>query len=530
MKKKTRLALLGLAIISIFTFQFCDNEDLICPPSTAKECYPLKQVIEDELIIELQPGYTQDMVLDSCNYDFFIFQLATDFLELLPEQIDSVTVLRECNCNLMLLQIHVDESIDINNGHSGSMSPPEDQDDGSGGLIASVGMNFNINIGPVNAPFDTMAINGADSICIKYDTDKDRLGETLASDTTCKGVQLSNITDPNKIERLTIVAGIDTGADPNHSYGRKNVSSVSSSQLLYVSGEANSIFQTMESALPGGEIFIDGLDDNENCITDDLWGVDYFHNDNNPLDRKGHGTHVTGTILSGRIIDNSGIVMMTLQIGGYRGDTIDQEHFSCDLFSIICAIDYAVTNGADVLNMSLGYYSEYYNAPFYRQIRKASEAGMLMVTSAGNDAKNIDGCHHWPSNFSEYFPDHVIAVAALDTFTSTTTAFQLAPFSNYGQHADIAAPGWRIKSAKAGSLDDYVYLSGTSMAAAVVSRRAAMIRDSVLAAGSTITAAQIKTQILSEAEVKLNLCVNGGRALTHRSDTSLLRNIGYLPQ
>jgi len=524
---RTQQIFLTLVLVSFLIVFSCRPEvplPPICPPTSVDECSRLKKIRKYELIVELQPGVTSSVLIKE-ERDSFINQLANDFLEISPEEIDTLYALRECNCDLMLLAIEIPESIwiDIDNGPAGSMSPPEDQNTGEG-FIASVGMNYDINIRPAYLPEDSLAINITDKGC---NTRTDSLTSTSYSN--CGGT-LPLYDGPEVRDDLTIIGLIDTGTDPRHNYGREvRENTIVSNKLFYLSQEVEFVEDDIVNGSPGAQFELDGIDQNGNCVNDDLWGFDYYHGDNNPLDLKGHGTHIAGTILSAGESKGgeSGIRIMTLQIGGYQNNNLHEAYFECDLFAILCAVNYAVENGAKVINMSLGYYSPYYHVPFRRQLARAIEKDVLVVTSLGNDGSNVDSCSHWPSNFSRIFPKNVIAVAALGNFTSNDVNFQLAPFSNYGQHADLAAPGWMIKSAMAGSFDEYIELSGTSMAAAVVSRRAAMIRDSVILAGGTITAAQIKTQILQEAEVDQSLCVSGGRVLTHRSDSTLLEAIGY---
>lgn len=540
---KTQLSTFVLGLISFLLVFSCDPPippeppiHSICPPTSAADCSPRKKIrktdqgdeVTFELIIELQPAITSFEVLKD-SFDSFQAELADSFLLVHP---DSILLIkgpsRWCNCNLMLLDVTVSRStwVDINNGPAGAMSPPGEQNEGE--YIVSAGLNYDIDIGPTNPPYDTMAVNPEDTVCIVYGRDSLKLAlALLTTSPNCTGVLLGD--ESGDQSDLTVVAGIDTGSDPRYRYSPRTSDGegIVSTESFYLSKEVNNIGDEILVSNRGAGFALNDSDDDPNCNIDDLWGVDFFHEDNYPLDRKGHGTHIAGTILSARERSNSGIKFMTLQIGGYEVEKESHENFRCDLFSIICAVNYAVENDADIINMSLGYYSEYYHVPFYRQLQKAQDAGVLVVTSLGNDTTNVDDCAHWPSNFSRIFPENVIAVAALGPFERDDEQFELAHFSNYGQHADLAAPGWMIESAMTGTIDGTVRLSGTSMAAAIVSRRAAMIRDSVLLSGETITAAQIKAQILQEAEVHSNICVQDGKVLTHRSDTSLLRAIGY---
>ena len=95
-----------------------------------------------------------------------------------------------------------------------------------------------------------------------------------------------------------------------------------------------------------------GIDDDNNGYTDDVYGWDFYGNNNDPNDKgTTHGTHVAGTI--GAVGDNStGVVgvnhdvqLMALRFLGPNGGT---------LAGAIEAIEYATNNGADLSNNSWG--------------------------------------------------------------------------------------------------------------------------------------------------------------------------------
>ncbi|MCH8274887.1 MAG: S8 family serine peptidase, partial [Armatimonadetes bacterium] len=100
-----------------------------------------------------------------------------------------------------------------------------------------------------------------------------------------------------------------------------------------------------------GEIAGNSIDDDSNGFVDDVDGWDWVNNDNDPDDDYGHGTHVTGIINAafsnstggvGIAPQSTAMVLKTLDASG-NGGTAD----------LAAAIDYAVANGADVINMSL---------------------------------------------------------------------------------------------------------------------------------------------------------------------------------
>ncbi len=325
------------------------------------------------------------------------------------------------------------------------------------------------------------------------------------------------------------IAVIDTGVDPYYGYFATGSNGTVFNPAYDLTSTELNDFQSGDVGIPfdyGAQIQGNSTDDNDSCLDDDFYGYDYFHKNNNPADAQGHGTHIAGTIMTGQLDSLNNIRIMPLQFGGYEiaGDT--SSAFSCDLFAGLCAINYATNNGADVINLSWGYYSNEVNAPLERELFFARAADIVVVASTGNDGVSIDSCQHWPSNFRDSFPENMLAVAALDSLRPDST-MGIASYSNTGTKADcLAASGTQINSARIGTVFGYVNLSGTSMAAAVISRRAAMLR--YLSAGAPRSdAATVKQQIMDETVTDPNICTLNNRKYDYRRDSTLLTAIGY---
>jgi subtilisin family serine protease len=193
-----------------------------------------------------------------------------------------------------------------------------------------------------------------------------------------------------------------------------------------------------------GEIPDNGLDDDGNGFVDDVRGWDFVHNDNDPTDANGHGSHVAG-IVAARGNNGVGIAgvawevsLMPLRALGSNGRGY--------LSDILSAIEYAIDNGATVINASYGRGT--YSRAEFEALALAQEAGILLVAAAGNGAVNADIAPSYPAAYREALDSgdqrtlwNIISVAA------TTHKDQLAHFSNYGaESVHVAAPGWAIYS------------------------------------------------------------------------------------
>jgi len=216
-----------------------------------------------------------------------------------------------------------------------------------------------------------------------------------------------------------IVAILDTGIDADHEFLVNNV-------------------------VPWGYDFVDqdddpfderaDIDSNQNGVVDEGWG---------------HGTHVAGivkaiaprvSILPIRVVDSDG---------------------QAELFDIVEGIEYAIRNGADVINLSMSI-DEPSNL-LLAWLDLCKMLNILVVTSAGNQNSN-----------SVKFPateNEVMTVTSLDQGMHKST------FANYSNKVDISAPGEEIISCLPGNA--YVSRSGTSMAAPIVAGQAAIILELV---------------------------------------------------
>ena len=173
-----------------------------------------------------------------------------------------------------------------------------------------------------------------------------------------------------------------------------------------------------------------------------------------------HGTHVAG---SAAALDNDILVVgVAPEAELYALRVFDPEGggeigCSASTSDIIAALDWAVANGLDVVNLSLG--SSLPSISGADAVRAAFSAGLVVVASAGNSGASV--------GFPGGYPD-VIAVAAMDE------ADLVASFSSRGPEVDIAAPGVNVLSTWGGGGTEF--LAGTSMASPHVAGVATLIR------------------------------------------------------
>ncbi len=143
------------------------------------------------------------------------------------------------------------------------------------------------------------------------------------------------------------------------------------------------------------------------------------------FDDIGHGTHVAGTVLADGF--GVGVVGVAPQALLYVGKVCAQ---SCGGAAIMAGIDWAIGEGIDVVNMSLG--SPFSSATGAAIYKKAEEANVVVVAASGNNGR---GFISYPAGYP-----HVLSVGAIDE------AKNIAEFSNWGTNLDVVAPGVSILS------------------------------------------------------------------------------------
>lgn len=166
-------------------------------------------------------------------------------------------------------------------------------------------------------------------------------------------------------------------------------------------------------------------------------------NDGNTNAAVGHGTMIAGIIA--RTSPHS--LIMPIRVLNADGEGT--------LANVIAGIEYAVNNGASVINMSFG--NNMRSRALQEALQKARNAGVVLVASAGNDSAETP---HYPAAYAS-----VIGVASVNSNNILST------FSNYGDQVSVCAPGEGIRSTF--WTGGYATWSGTSFAAPWVAAEAA---------------------------------------------------------
>ncbi|MFA6194169.1 MAG: S8 family serine peptidase [Patescibacteria group bacterium] len=237
------------------------------------------------------------------------------------------------------------------------------------------------------------------------------------------------------------------------------------------------------------EIFGNNIDDDGNGFIDDVSGWDFVNNAPDPSPKftvgwteagVSHGTMVAG-IIAARGNNSEGVAGITWQAQIMALKVLNDKGEG-KLSNVIRAIDYAIANGADIINLS--FVSFTYSDGMQEAIRRAHKAGIMIVAAAGNEQADgvgydIEKTPIYPACYDgELIGENmVIGVAATDALD------QKAKFSSYGSRCvDLVAPGISFFSAvTAGSVVDFSnklydgYWSGTSMAAPQVTATLALI-------------------------------------------------------
>ena len=180
----------------------------------------------------------------------------------------------------------------------------------------------------------------------------------------------------------------------------------------------------------------------------------------NTDDRTGHGTIISNLIARNENgFCQTGILPEDAAVSLYSVRILDENN-QTPLSRAIEGIQWCIDSRMDVINMSFGTEAE--SEILHEAIRKAEEAGILMVSSVGNSGEKGRNITEYPAGYQE-----VIGVG------SVNEKMERSAFSNTGESVELAAPGENIPVTSYWGLQGSG--SGTSYAAAHVTAIAAKI-------------------------------------------------------
>ena len=252
---------------------------------------------------------------------------------------------------------------------------------------------------------------------------------------------------------------------------------------------------------------------------------DFIDGDNYPQDTAspsdvgyGHGTAVAGIIL--QVAPRATILPIRVIGPDGTGDTDD----------IAAAIEYAVTSGAHIINLSLG--TDVKDPAIEAMLSVANNAGILTIASAGNAG---EGSLLFPANIANKLSinpeginqdkadpqllNDILAATGLDTtavlgVSSVTTSDTLSNFSSYGDSMDLVAPGERIVTAYPDA--QFIGATGTSFAAPLVTGAIA------LAIG--------EAGLLVSPQVLLGLAAATAENVALKNNSNIVNSSGEVPR
>ncbi|MQS06232.1 S8 family serine peptidase [Streptomyces alkaliphilus] len=214
----------------------------------------------------------------------------------------------------------------------------------------------------------------------------------------------------------------------------------------------------------------------------------------------GHGTHVASIAAGTGAKSDGRFTGVAPGAGVLDVKVLDDDGFGFDS-EIIEGMEWAVEQGADVINMSLGGYAGMTIDPMEEAVNRLSaESDSLFVIAAGNDGTGR-GRMNTPGS-----ADAALTVGAVDRDDAVADFSSSGPRLRDGAlKPDVTAPGVDIAAAAAqGSLleeweepveEGYLAISGTSMAAPHVAGAAALLAQ----ARPELTGEQIKALLMGSA-------------------------------
>ncbi len=269
----------------------------------------------------------------------------------------------------------------------------------------------------------------------------------------------------------------------------------------------------------------DERDNDGNGFEDDVRGWDFVNGDGDPSpDMSGSDTVVShGTVIAGIIGASAnnglGIVGINWDVRVMPLRVLDKNG-SGSTVNVRHAIEYAVENGADVINLSFTFSQT--DERLRDTILWAYEQGVVIVAAIGNGEVDTDTTPIYPACF-----DLSLGVNAVIGVAATNKQDVKADFSNFGTRCvDLSAPGTDLFTAVYHDEDVLSFITsyaspweGTSLAAPMVAGAAALLRSAYpsLTPDQVRNALKLSVDPVAETSLEARMRLGAGRLNLERA-------------
>jgi|GEM_PF-3159627 len=325
---------------------------------------------------------------------------------------------------------------------------------------------------------------------LRKDSIRNALGATLLETCMCDSdlelwlVDSLGIGVENKNDEITSSIDIE-GSDPNYLV-KHNTEFVSDPSEFSLPENKNSTNKVLVAIIdtgidtdhnefvgkiwknPGESGLQIGIDNDSNCLVDDINGYDFVNNDGNSKEKAlWHGTHVAGLV---NRFSQGHAEIMNLKAFGHQPLST--------LFNVLCATEYAFSKDAKIINYSFGWSQTPSILLQSTMEQKGKSCGVLFVCSAGNDGRSNLNTPHFPSgynvvnarlntNFKFKKLNNVVEVSSFKELNDAGAIFtDMADYANWSPNVDIVVQG-NLPSAM--PYGKYAFKKGTSMSAGAIS-------------------------------------------------------------
>lgn len=305
-------------------------------------------------------------------------------------------------------------------------------------------------------------------------------GQERVTSTSGDGISATGVTTGSRLESVDAVTATVSKASAGAAYedlaSSDDVSAVYLDKKLHVNLDTaatrvNATDARQKYNVTGENVTVAVLDTGVDATHPDLddavvTQVDFSGDGTG--DRYGHGTHVAGIIAGDGTASNGTFVGMAPDASIMSVKVLGDDGYG-KTSDIINGIEFAESNGADIISMSLGGPVQK-NDPLTEATNKAAR-NVTVVVAAGNSGSDRFTIGS-PGNAKR-----VITVGASNDSGGIASFSSRGPSPlNFRVKPDLVAPGVDIASAEAGT-NGYVNFSGTSMATPVVSGIAALVEQ-----------------------------------------------------